>query len=75
MPADLGNGSTPSKAKKAKKSSSALFGSSWKRIVADEGHVLKNPRAKSKSVAWMLLTVSDSGLLGSGIGPTMDMHW
>ncbi|WWC62158.1 uncharacterized protein I303_104750 [Kwoniella dejecticola CBS 10117] len=43
------NHRSPQKAKKAKVTGSGagpLFGVIWKRIVADEGHVLRNPKAK-----------------------------
>lgn len=36
------------KSKKAKKTAGPLFTAKWKRVVADEGHVLKNPKAKSE---------------------------
>jgi hypothetical protein len=39
---------TPSKGKKMKSTAGPLSGVKWKRVVADEGHVLKNPRTKSK---------------------------
>ncbi|KAL7421932.1 hypothetical protein Q5752_003704 [Cryptotrichosporon argae] len=37
---------SPVKGKKPKVSEGALMHVKWKRVVADEGHVLKNPRAK-----------------------------
>lgn len=43
---------SPAKGKKAKTVGSSKVGPlmkvKWKRIVADEGHVMKNPKAKSK---------------------------
>ncbi|ORX35743.1 SNF2 family N-terminal domain-domain-containing protein [Kockovaella imperatae] len=45
-PAEVSGGIASSQTKKAKLSNGALFAGPWKRIVADEGHVLKNPRAK-----------------------------
>lgn len=40
---------TPSKGKKMKSTAGPLSTVKWKRVVADEGHVLKNPRTKSES--------------------------
>ena len=40
---------TPSKGKKMKSAAGPLSTVKWKRVVADEGHVLKNPRTKSES--------------------------
>jgi len=48
-PASLIN--TPIKGKKLKSTAGPLSAVKWKRIVADEGHVLKNPRTKSRSLA------------------------
>jgi SWI/SNF-related matrix-associated actin-dependent regulator of chromatin subfamily A3 len=41
---------TPSKGKKMKSAAGPLNSVKWKRVVADEGHVLKNPRTKSRSI-------------------------
>ena len=47
-PSDKIFGNMKEKLKKAKRNIGALFGVQWKRIVADEGHVLKNPKAQSE---------------------------
>jgi SWI/SNF-related matrix-associated actin-dependent regulator of chromatin subfamily A3 len=48
------SGSAANDDKKAKKSIGPLGKVKWKRVVADEGHVLKNPKAKSAStLAWL----------------------
>ena len=47
VPTSLTN--TPSKGKKMKSAAGPLSTVKWKRVVADEGHVLKNPRTKSES--------------------------
>lgn len=47
------NGQSASQGQSAKKAKVALgpLGKvKWKRVVADEGHVLKNPKAKSMSI-------------------------
>jgi superfamily II DNA or RNA helicase len=67
------------KGKKAKKTAGSLFLAKWKRIVADEGHVLKNPKAKSELRAfWLIpsaLTESDPSVCRVDSREEMGLHW
>lgn len=66
---------SPSGSKKAKHSHAVLGEIDWKRIVGDEGHVLKNPKAKSKCVQLEVLTASDEGFLLTAIDTQVDLYW
>lgn len=45
-----------SKQAKANTKKGPLMKVHWKRVVADEGHILKNPKAKSKLSCALFLT-------------------
>jgi len=47
----------------------------WKRIVADEGHVLKNPRTKSRFSLGIRLMNSDAGFCCVTSGEEMGCYW
>lgn len=78
MAGEIGSGSisTPGKgkAKKAKTTDGPLFKVNWKRIVADEGHVLKNPKAKSRHHRWLVADDSDTSVCRSFCGKEVDRY-
>jgi len=50
--------------KKARKTKQGLFGRTWRRVVLDEAHTIRNPRAKVSLAAARLESVSRWSLTG-----------
>jgi SNF2 family DNA or RNA helicase len=72
VPTSVAN--TPSKGKKMKSTAGPLSSVKWKRVVADEGHVLKNPRTKSRSSLRVRLMISNAGLRCTASGEEMGCY-
>jgi len=53
--------------KQAKSTKNGLFGRTWRRLVLDEGHTIRNPRAKNSLAATRLQAVARWSLTGTPI--------